>query len=333
MDVMDNTTEQHSDGRRMVRDYDQDMNRRWIFDGKSSGQHGQYSQDRLPAGVDVDACDGFFRFYMDNMGKAMWLQHAWTMLAWTKQCGCCGHGQHKRLRNHWPGSGLAHSNQHAIRSSLEHVVFERFQAISEWRQDPFFTQANSNAQRLDIQQQRHMTATFFASPRAIVYDCRRRHSRRPEACCWCRRRPRWIWSQGEDHSAAPKGFDIGLRFKVRAVRKASANHRPSFLNFFSGRKSNISCPLHGKIPSWPPFLQLFTNGGHSSTPATAWRHASDMASPRRHRSNVGSASWQKRIAPIPQHHVSAFVLSFTCIASDYERATIAMRTCLFGGGG
>ena len=75
------------------------------------------------------------------------------------------------------------SNQHAIRSNLGHGVFERFQTIPEKRQDSFFTQANSNAQRLITQQQRHMIATFFASPRAIVYNCRRRHSRRPEACC------------------------------------------------------------------------------------------------------------------------------------------------------
>ena len=38
---------------------------------------------------------------------------------------------------------------------------------------------------------------------------------------------------------ASKPFDIDLRFKVRAVRKASVNHRPSFLDFFSARKSNI----------------------------------------------------------------------------------------------
>ena len=68
---------------------------------------------------------------------------------------------------------------------------------------------------------------------------------------------------------APKPFDIGLRFKVRAVRKASANHRPSFLDFFSARKSNIKWLLHGKTRPWPPFLQFFTNGGHSRTPATA----------------------------------------------------------------
>ena len=30
---------------------------------------------------------------------------------------------------------------------------------------------------------------------------------------------------------APKPFDINLRFKVRAARKASANHRPSFSTF------------------------------------------------------------------------------------------------------
>ena len=153
-----------------------------------------------------------------------------------------------------------------------------------------------------------MIAIFFASPRAIVYNYRRRHSRRPEACYWWRRRPRWIWSQGEDCASAKNPFDIELRFKVRAVRKASANHRPSFLDFFSGRKSNISCPLHGKIPSWPPFLQLFTNGGHSSTPATAWRHASDMASPRRHRRDLGSAL-RLRIAPAGIMFLLLFFLS------------------------
>ena len=47
----------------------------------------------------------------------------------------------------------------------------------------FSSWQKTSAQRLMIQQQRHMTATFFASPRAIVYDWRRRHSRRPEACC------------------------------------------------------------------------------------------------------------------------------------------------------
>ena len=41
---------------------------------------------------------------------------------------------------------------------------------------------------------------------------------------------------------ASKPFDIELRFKISTVRKASANHRPSFLNLFSDRKSNISYP-------------------------------------------------------------------------------------------
>ena len=125
-----------------------------------------------------------------------------------------------------------------------------------------------------------MTAIFFVSPRAIVYNYRRRHSRRPEACCWWRRRPRWIWSQGEDCASAKNPFDIELRFKVRAVRKASANHRPSFLDFFSARNSNIKWLLQGKTHSWPPFLQFFINEGHSRTSVTAWRHASDMASPK-----------------------------------------------------
>ena len=66
-----------------------------------------------------------------------------------------------------------------------------------------------------------------------------------------------------------KSFDIDLRFKVRAVRKVSANHRPSFLNFFSARNSNIKWLLQGKTPSWPPFLQFFVNGGHSRTPVIA----------------------------------------------------------------
>ena len=38
---------------------------------------------------------------------------------------------------------------------------------------------------------------------------------------------------------ALESFDIELRFKARAVRKASVNHRPSFLNFLSARNSNI----------------------------------------------------------------------------------------------
>ena len=61
----------------------------------------------------------------------------------------------------------------------------------------FFTQTKTSAQRLNSQQQPHMTIIFFASSRAIVYDYRRRHSRRFEACCWWRRRSRWIWSYGE----------------------------------------------------------------------------------------------------------------------------------------
>ena len=43
---------------------------------------------------------------------------------------------------------------------------------------------------------------------------------------------------------ASKSFDIELRFKIRAIRKTSVNHRPSFLNFFFDRKFNISCSLY-----------------------------------------------------------------------------------------
>ena len=62
----------------------------------------------------------------------------------------------------------------------------------------FFIMPKTSAQRLSFQQQRQVTPSFFASPRAIVYGYRRHHSRRPEACCWWRRRPRWIWPHGED---------------------------------------------------------------------------------------------------------------------------------------
>ena len=62
----------------------------------------------------------------------------------------------------------------------------------------FSSWQKTNTRRLDIQQQHHMTATFFASSRDMIYNYRRRHCRRPEACCWWRRRPRWIWSHEED---------------------------------------------------------------------------------------------------------------------------------------
>ena len=131
-----------------------------------------------------------------------------------------------------------------------------------------------------------MTATFFASSRAIVYDCRRRHSRRPEACCWWRRRSRWIWSQEEDCVSVKNPFDIELRFKIRAIRKVSVNHRPSFLNFFSTRNSNIKWLLQNKISSWSLFLQFFVNEDYFRTSIIAWRHASDMTSSKTSSSKI-----------------------------------------------
>ena len=49
---------------------------------------------------------------------------------------------------------------------------------------PFFIMPKTSAQRLSFQQQSQVTSSFFTSSRAIVYDYRRYHSRRPEACCW-----------------------------------------------------------------------------------------------------------------------------------------------------
>ena len=93
---------------------------------------------------------------------------------------------HRKERKENPvqaGFGLARPNRHAIRSNLGHDVFERFRSFQKSVKTPFFTMAKTSAQRLGVQQQRHMTATFFASPRDMAYDYRRRHSRRLEACC------------------------------------------------------------------------------------------------------------------------------------------------------
>ena len=153
-----------------------------------------------------------------------------------------------------------------------------------------------------------MTAIFFAFPPVIVYDCRRRHSRRPEACYWWRRRPRWIWSQGEGYA---KRIWYWFSIKVRAARKAWANHRPSFSNFLLWPQIQYQLPsLHQKL-FWPSFFQFFTNGGHSRTPGTAWCHASDMTSPRRHR-----PTWNQHCgvcaARFPCIMFLLFCLCFTC---------------------
>ena len=176
-----------------------------------------------------------------------------------------------------------------------------------------------------------MTATFFASPRAIVYDCRRRHSRRPEACCWWRRRPRWIWFQEEHNSAAPRSFDIDLRLRFGRFGRSQPITGLHSATFFSDRKFNISCPAYIKNHFWPSFLQFFTNGGHFRTPTIAWRYASDMTSPRRHRSDLGSAL-RLRIAPTGIMFLLCFFFhmhSERLWASDYSHEDMSFRR---GGG-
>ena len=122
---------------------------------------------------------------------------------------------------------------------------------------------------------------------------------------------------------ASKPFDIGLRFKVRAVRKASANHRPSFLDFFSGRKFNISCPPYIENHSWLSFLQFFTNGGHCRIPIIAWRHASDMASPRRHQIGINIIAARRKRALGPK------VLCFLWFFSDQAYMTFVFLLLFF----
>ena len=106
----------------MTRDYDQNMKKMNIWWQELEGI-GQIYNDTFRTG-----CQQELRWttYMHTMD---FFDSIWT----TRQCDCCGH---ERL--YLDCIRLAHSNQHAIRSNLEHGVFERFQAISEKRQGSIF---------------------------------------------------------------------------------------------------------------------------------------------------------------------------------------------------
>ena len=128
---------------------------------------------------------------------------------------CCGHGQRdKWLQQTWDFHGRQIGFS-AIKSTCDPVKPRTwcFSATSgHFRRAlrlHFSSWQKTSAQRLDIQQQHHITATFFVSPRDMVYDYRRHYSRRPEACYWWRRRSRWIWSHGEDYVKI-----IWYRFKI-----------------------------------------------------------------------------------------------------------------------
>ena len=77
----------------MTRGYDQEMNRRWIFDDKSLGGIGQ-----IYNGTPRTGCQQKLRWktYLHAMD---FFDSTWT--TWTKQCGCSRHGQcwHGRQSN------------------------------------------------------------------------------------------------------------------------------------------------------------------------------------------------------------------------------------------
>ena len=122
---------------------------------------------------------------------------------------------------------------------------------------------------------------------------------------------------------APKSFDIELRFKTRAVRKASVNHRSSFLDFLSARNSNIKWLLQGKTSSWPSFLQFFVNGDHFRISVTAWRYASDIASPRRYQIGINIIAARRKRALGPK------VLCFLWFFSDQACMTFVFSSSSF----
>ena len=176
-----------------------------------------------------------------------------------------------------------------------------------------------------------MTATFFASPRAIVYDCRRRHSRRPEACCWWRRRPRWIWSQEENNSPASEGFDIDLRLRFERFGRPQP---------ITGLHFWISSPAANSISAAQPTSKTFF-GHHffNSSPMEAISaplRPHDVILATWHRQDVigrleTSTAAEDCAGGFPHTLCFCFFVFLpACIAND---SSTVMRTCLFGGGG